>query len=201
MRAASKLKCTVFAALGIVLAGVSGARASELASPPGEASSTERASEALPPLRFVSDAIGNELYSQLRQAPRFKNLDRDIVGSAIELRVHHSFGLSEGGKVSGTASGLLAAGTLGLVPQVYSGQHSITYELRVNGAIVTSYTYRKSLARVHNMWSTDTTHGLGKDGEAWAASTVDQFLSDSASDAKFAELIAEYRYYFGSAQN
>jgi hypothetical protein len=128
-----------------------------------------------------------------------RNLGRDIVGSPLQLRVYHTFTLTQGGKVSGTASGLLAAGTLGLVPQVYSGEHAMVYELVVNGAVLTSYTYHRILTRTHNLWSADATHGLGKEGQAWAESTVNEFLHDCAADPKLAELMAEYHYYFEAA--
>jgi hypothetical protein len=149
-------------------------------------------------MRFSSDRIGDGLFEHLQQVPRFQKLSRDIVGSPIELHVYHTFQLTNGGRVSGAVSGMLAAGTLGLLPQVYSGEHAIIYEVVVNGALLTRHTYHKAIARAHNLWNQDNSAGLGKEGLAWAASTVEQFLSDSATDPKLADLIAEYTYYFGA---
>ena len=161
----------------------------------------EAAAEApatLPPMRFAGDAIGTGLYAPLLLSPRFVKMSRDVIGSPIELRVYHSFQMSRGGRVGGEVSGLLAAGTLGLLPHMYSGEHTITYDVVVNGAVVTSYVYRKSLSRTHNLWSKDNTHGLGKEGVEWVNSTVAQFLNDSASDAKLSDLCAEYAFYFST---
>jgi hypothetical protein len=159
---------------------------------------TPTAAAVLPPLRFSSDSIGNGLFQRLAQAPLFQKLSRDVIGSPIELRVYHTFQLTNGGRVSGAVSGMLAAGTLGLLPQVYSGEHAMIYEVVVNGAVISTHTYRKAIARAHNLWSADSSAGLGKDGLGWAASTVDQFLTDSATDPKLAQLIEEYSYYFGT---
>jgi hypothetical protein len=44
--------------------------------------------------------------------------------------------------------------------------------------------------------STDKTHGLGDDGLAWVKGTAAQFAGDTARDPKYAELRAEYHYYY-----
>jgi hypothetical protein len=162
------------------------------------ATDSPAAAAVLPPMRFSSDKIGEGLFEQLHQAPRFQKLSREVIGSPIELRVYHTFQLTNGGRVSGAVSGMLAAGTLGLLPQVYSGEHAMIYEVLVNGAVLSTHTYHKAIARAHNLWNQDNSAGLGKDGLAWAASTVEQFLSDSATDPKLTELTAEYVYYFGT---
>jgi hypothetical protein len=95
-------------------------------------------------------------------------------------------------------SGLLAASSLGILPVSNSGEHAIVYDLVVNGVVLTSYSYQKSFSRVFNIWSEDTTYGLGQEGLDWALSTTDQFLHDVAGDPKIAELLAEYDYYFPS---
>ena len=78
-----------------------------------------------------------------------------------------------------------------------SGEHEIIYEYRVNGRVVSRYSYKKAITRSINLWkSNDTTHGLGKDGLEWARSTADRFLQDSASDAALAAVVEEYNAYF-----
>ena len=79
-----------------------------------------------------------------------------------------------------------------------SGEHSIIYELRVNGVPLSSYKYTKTLSRAHNVWVRDNTHGLGNDGVKWPQSTVGLFLREAAADPKIAELRAELDYYFSS---
>jgi hypothetical protein len=51
-----------------------------------------------------------------------------------------------------------------------------------------------------DVWTKDTTHGMGKEGMEWAKSTVDLFLKDAAADAKLSALAAEFDYYFGAAK-
>jgi hypothetical protein len=156
-------------------------------------------SAALPPIRFLGGVAGDELYNRLLQAPRFKKMSREVYGSPIELRVYQRVHTTRGNRVGGTVTGLLAATTLGLFPAVFSGEHSVVYEYYVHGVLLTSYSYSKQLSRSTHLWgANDTTHGLGKDGLEWAKSTTDLFLKDSAADAKLAQLVSEYRSYFGS---
>jgi len=163
--------------------------------PPGNAPPYSVA--ALPPLRFVGGVIGDDLYNTLRQAPRFRQLGRDMVGSPIELRVYRLLRTTGGNRAKGEVTGVLAASTLGLIPMVISGEHEIIYEYRVNGRVVSRYSYKKAITRSINLWkSNDTTHGLGKDGLEWARSTADRFLQDSASDAALAAVVEEYNAYF-----
>ncbi|MBV8208841.1 MAG: hypothetical protein JO133_02150 [Burkholderiaceae bacterium] len=152
---------------------------------------------ALPALRYNSDSVTNDLFDSIHHAPQFDKLSREAIGSPIELRVYHTYRIDRG---AATATGFLAGVTLGLIPQVSSGNHSIVYEVLVNGVPVTSHTYSTSLTRVRNIWTQDKTYGLGEDGIKWARSTVDLFLKDAAADPKLAALRSEFNYYFGSAQ-
>jgi hypothetical protein len=152
----------------------------------------------LPTLRFSADALGSSFYEQIQRAPQFEKMNREALGSPIELRVYHSYRINRG---SAAASGLLAAATLGIFPMVASGEHSVVYEVLVNGTPLSTYRYSKTLTHAHNLWSgADTTFGMGKDGLEWARSTVDVFLKDAASDARLSALAAEFNYYFGSPQ-
>jgi len=154
------------------------------------------ADAALPAMRFSGDELGGEFFEQIQRAPLFTKMSREAIGSPIELRVYHTYRINRGGA---TASGLLAAATLGILPEVSSGEHAVVYEVLVNGVVLSTYKYHRSLTRAHNLWSTDTTHGLGKDGLEWAKSTVDQFVRDAGADAKLTALIAEVDYYFAPA--
>ena len=151
-----------------------------------------------PPIRFAGMFAGDSFYTRVQQSAMFQKLSRESYGSPLELRVYHTFHSSTGGKVGGTVSGLLAASSLGILPVSNSGEHAIVYDLVVNGVVLTSYSYQKSFSRVFNIWSKDTTYGLGQEGLDWALSTADQFLRDVAGDPKIAELLAEYDYYFPS---
>lgn len=152
----------------------------------------------LPAMRFASDPVGEMLLPLVRSAPRFQKIGTDLIGSPIELRIYRTFEMTPGGRAGDNVSGLLAASTLGLIPHMYSGEHVIHYDLLVNGAMISRFAYRKVLSRTHNIWSSDTTHGMGKDGLEWAKSTVDLFLKDSSADPKMAELSADFDFYFGA---
>ncbi len=154
---------------------------------------------AFPALQYAGTVAGDELYTAIKANARFAKLDKDLVGSPISLRVTHSFALSSGGKASGLASAILAGSTLGLLPLVTNGDLVITYEMVVNGTVLSTYAYQKNFTRSQNIYSTDTTYGLGRDGLAWAKTTVEQFLKDAASDPKLDGLLAEYQFYFGTA--
>jgi hypothetical protein len=151
----------------------------------------------LPALRFTGDALGSEFYEQIQRAPQFQKMNREALGSPIELRVYHTYRLNRG---SAATTGLLAAATLGLLPEVSSGEHSIVYEVLVNGVLLSSHKYSKALTHAHNLWTKDTTHGMGKEGMEWAKSTVALFLKDAAADPKLSALAAEFDYYFGPAK-
>lgn len=155
---------------------------------------SSRAGDApLPALRFSADLVTSAFFDKIQRAPQFQAMSRQALGSPFELRAYHTYRINRG---SATATTLLAAATLGLFPQVTNGEHSIVYEVLVNGAVISSYKYSMALTRARNLWVHDTTHGLGEDGVKWAESTVDLFLKDAASDPKLAALSAEYDYYF-----
>jgi hypothetical protein len=96
------------------------------------------------------------------------------------------------------ASAILVGGTLGLLPGFSNHDLIVTYEVLVNGNVLLSYTYAKNLTRVYNIHATDKTYGLGAEGVAWVTGAAAQFAADVARDARFADLQAEYRYYYGT---
>jgi hypothetical protein len=152
----------------------------------------------LPPVEFNGSVAGDELYTILKSDPMFVGLSKELMGCPIVLRVTHSFVITSGGKASGITSALFAGGTLGLLPVVTNNDLVITYEVLVNGTVLTTYAYRRNFTRAVNIWSHDTTYGLGKDGLEWAKSTATQFTADAAKDAKLADLASEYQFYFGA---
>ncbi len=81
-----------------------------------------------------------------------------------------------------------------------SGEHTMHYELFVNGQRISRYQYSAKLSRKEhiNGGAADATHGLGPDGVVWAKSTVDLFLKDLANDSSVRALNDEYQTYFGS---
>jgi hypothetical protein len=91
-------------------------------------------------------------------------------------------------------------GTLGLSPVIMSGEHTMHYELYVNGQRILRYEYSAKLSRSEYMHgkTADATHGLGPDGVVWAKSTVDLFLNDLAHDNSVRALNDEYQVYFGA---
>jgi hypothetical protein len=151
---------------------------------------------ALPSWQFASTIAGDELYAALKGTPTFASLDKEKLGSPVAIRVSHMFGHTSKGTASAIASALLAGGTLGILPAFSNRDLTVTYEILVNGSVLLSYQYSKNLTRVFNIHSTDKTHGLGAEGVAWVTGTASQFAADVAHDSKFAELQAEYRYYY-----
>jgi hypothetical protein len=154
------------------------------------------APRALPPMRWFGTVAGEELYKLVKADARFAQLNSELIGSPVLLRVSHSFEATSGGKAAGLASAILAGSTLGLLPVVMNNDLIINYELVVNGTTLSTYTYRKNFTRSVNIYAKDETYGLGKEGLAWAKSTVAEFLAAVRDDAKLAELVAEYEFYF-----
>jgi hypothetical protein len=153
----------------------------------------------LPSWQFASTVVADDLYDALKATPTFASLDKEKLGSPVAIRVSHMFGHTSKGTASEIASALLAGGTLGLLPAFSNRDLTLTYEILVNGSVLLSYQYSKNLTRVFNLHSTDKTHGLGAEGVAWVTGTAGQFAADVARDPKFAELQAEYRYYYAPA--
>jgi len=160
------------------------------------APTTPSATGALPTLHFSSSIAGDEIYDVLKASALFSALDKEKPGSPIGVRVSHIYRRTAGGTASGLMSAILTGGSLGLIPAVTNRDLSITYELVVNGSVVTRYSYQKNLTRVFSIYSTDRTHGLGDDGLAWVTGTAREFAAAAAHDPKVAALEAEYHYYY-----
>jgi hypothetical protein len=150
------------------------------------------------PMQFFSTIAADEIYEALKKYPTFAPLDKEKLGSPIRIRVSLEYGRGSPAQV---ASAVLTIASLGLLPAVTNRDLTVTYDVVVNGSVVTSYSYSKRVTRMFNVYSTDRTHGLGDDGLAWVIGTAAQFASDLPRDAGFADLEAEYRYYYAAANS
>ena len=154
----------------------------------------------LPSISFHGDAAGDELFDALQSNHLLAHLSREAPGSPIQLRVYHSVHPANV-DAKNFFSGLLSVGTLGLSPVVMTGEHTMHYEVYVNGQRISRHEYSAKLSRNQYAYgkTVDATHGLGADGQVWAKSTVDLFLNDLAHDSSVRILNDEYQLYFGNA--
>ena len=164
--------------------------------------SSDQAAVLLPTISFRADPSGNDLFDALQSAHLFAHLSKEAPGSPIQLRIYHSVHPASL-DAKNFFSGLLSVGTLGLSPVIMSGEHTMHYELYVNGQRISRHEYSAKLSRnqyLHGK-TVDATHGLGPDGVLWAKSTVDLFLNDLARDNSVRALNDEYQVYFGAPQH
>lgn len=161
--------------------------------------SGDQAAVLLPTISFRADAAGNELFDALQSPHLFAHLSKEAPGSPIQLRIYHTVHPANV-DAKNFFSGLLSVGTLGLSPVIMSGEHTMHYEIYVNGQRILRYEYSAKLSRSEYLHgkTVDATHGLGPDGVVWAKSTVDLFLNDLAHDNSVRALNDEYQVYFGS---
>jgi hypothetical protein len=169
-----------------------------LAAPAIAQDTTAGGTTALPPIGFAATIASEEIYDALKRSAIFTSMDKEKPGSPVIVRVSHTYGHTSAGTASEVASAIFAGVTLGLLPAVTNRDLVVTYEVLVNGSVLMSYSYSKNVTRVFNIHSTDKTHGLGADGLAWVTGTAAQFAGDAAGDPKYAQLQAEYHYYYDS---
>jgi hypothetical protein len=153
---------------------------------------------ALPAMNFYGSIASDELFDLIKKNDQFARLDKELYGSPLQLRVTHSLQPTTGGKATGLVSAIFSGGTLGLLPMVTNNSLVVTYEVRVHGRELTSYSFQRSFTRAVNMWAKDETHGLGVDGLAWLKSTASEFTAAAANDAKLISLKKEYEHFFGA---
>jgi hypothetical protein len=153
---------------------------------------------ALPAMSFYGSIANDELFDLLKKSDQFALLDKELFGSPLNLRVMHTLQPTAGGKATGLLSAIFTGGTLGLIPAVTNNSLVVTYEVRVHGRELVSYSYQRTFTRAVNIWAKDETHGLGKEGLEWLKSTATEFTTAAASDAKLASLKKEYERYFGA---
>lgn len=155
-------------------------------------------STGLPAMNFVSSIASDELFALIQASPTFAKLDKELVGSPITLRITHTLQPTTAGKTTGLLSAIWAGGTLGLLPVVTNNSFVVTYEVRVQGKDVATFSYERSFTRSVNIWAKDdATYGLGKEGLEWLKSTAAQFTTAASGDAGIAALRSEYERYFG----
>ena len=153
---------------------------------------------ALPAMSFYGSIANDELFDLIKKSEQFARLDKELFGSPLNLRVMHTLQPTAGGKATGLLSAIFTGGTLGLIPAVTNNSLVVTYEVRVHGRELVSYSYQRTFTRAVNIWAKDETHGLGKEGLEWLKSTATEFTTAAASDAKLAALKKEYERYFGA---
>ena len=203
--------------LGMSLVLASGARGAETAKPTEPAaapaiqsvivapvttveSAVPVPANALPAMSFYGSIASDELFDLVKKSGQFARIDKELFGSPLSLRVIHTLQPTTGGKATGLLSAIFTGGTLGLIPMVTNNQLVVTYEVRVHGRELVSYSYARTFTRAVNIWAKDETYGLGKDGLEWLKSTAADFTTAAAKDEKLAGLKKEYERYFGAGQ-
>ena len=137
----------------------------------------------------AADELAPLVYSELRRVAAAK-LSREAPG--------HTLQPTAGGKATGLLSAIFTGGTLGLIPAVTNNSLMVTYEVRVHGRELVSYSYQRTFTRAVNIWAKDETHGLGKEGLEWLKGTAAEFTTAAATDPKLLALKKEYERYFGT---
>jgi hypothetical protein len=148
-------------------------------------------------MSFYGSIADDELFDLIKKSDQFARLDKGLFGSPLHLRVMHTLQPTAGGKATGLLSAIFTGGTLGLIPAVTNNRLVVTYEVRVHGRELVSYSYQRTFTRAVNIWAKDETHGLGKEGLEWLKGTAAEFTAAAATDAKLASLKKEYERYFG----
>jgi hypothetical protein len=154
---------------------------------------------ALPAMSFYGSIADKELFDLIKKSDQFTRIDKGLFGSPLHLRVMHALQPTASGKATGLLSAIFTGGTLGLIPAVTNNSLMVTYEVRVHGRELVSYSYQRTFTRAVNIWAKDETYGLGKEGLEWLKSTASEFTAAAATDAKLATLKQEYERYFGVA--
>jgi hypothetical protein len=165
--------------------------------PTSAAAPATAAANALPAMSFYGSIADDELFELIKKTEQFSRIDKELFGSPLHLRVMHTLQPTAGGKATGLLSAIFTGGTLGLIPAVTNNSLMVTYEVRVHGRELVSYSYQRTFTRAVNIWAKDETHGLGKEGLDWLRGTATEFTTAAASDPKLASLKKEYERYFG----
>ena len=163
--------------------------------PPATASTP---ASSLPAMSFYGSIADDELFDLVKKSDQFARLDKELIGSPLQLRVMHALQPTASGKATGLLSAIFTGGTLGLIPAVTNNSLMVTYEVRVHGRELVSYSFQRTFTRAVNVWAKDETHGLGKEGLEWLKSTATEFTTAAAIDPKLASLKKEYERYFGA---
>ncbi|TKB51502.1 hypothetical protein FCL40_02810 [Ferrimonas sediminicola] len=151
----------------------------------------------LPPMMYLTSLNLDSLLESLKQKPEFARLNGELIGSPLRLVVSHEFEMTAGGSAAGLTSAMLAGGSLGLLPVVTNNDLVITYDIRVHNRSVSKYRFRENFTEAKNIYANQGNTALAKEAAAWVLTTVDPFLEQMNADPKVAELLEEYRFYFG----
>ncbi|MEN9706016.1 MAG: hypothetical protein RLZZ393_1895 [Pseudomonadota bacterium] len=171
-----------------------------LSAAPVFAAQAEESVAPLPAMNFTSSLAADQLYGLVKENPAFGSLEKNLVGSPIQLRITHTLQPTAGGMATGLLSAIWTGGTLGLLPMVTNNDLVLHYEVLVNGKSLVSYSFQRNFTRAVNIWKQDDpTYGLGDQGLAWARTTATDFAAQAARSAEMASLAREYAYFFGEA--
>jgi hypothetical protein len=154
---------------------------------------------AFPPMSFYASVAENELLGIVRAQPAFARLDKELLGSPVQVRVTHTLQPTAGGQAAGLLSAIWAGSTLGLLPVVTNNNLVLVYEVRVNGKEIARYDFQRSFTRAIGIWGAqnDPTYGLGTEGLEWAKGTASEFATKAAQDPALLALAKEWKFYFG----
>lgn len=153
----------------------------------------------LPAMNFNSSLAADQLFGLVKENPAFSALEKNLVGSPIQLRITHTLQPTAGGMATGLLSAIWTGGTLGLLPMVTNSDLVLNYEVLVNGKPVLTRSFQRNFTRAQNIWKQDdATYGLGEQGLAWARGTATDFAAQAAGSAELAALSREYAFYFAN---
>ncbi|KAF1690873.1 hypothetical protein CSC64_10805 [Pseudoxanthomonas koreensis] len=150
---------------------------------------------------FYSSLAPDEVLPTLKAHPALAGLDKDLAGSPLSLVVTHTYETTAGGKAAGLVTGLLSAGTLGIVPIVSNNRLVVRYEVLLNGKSITTHSFQRTATRAQNLWVTGQGQEgqLGKAGLEWAMSTVADAAARLAEDPALVAVRDEIEFYFPPA--
>lgn len=150
----------------------------------------------MPPIRFAATLEDEAIFNALQATPAFAKLNKEIIGSPLLLRVSHTHRGTTGGSAAGFTSGLLAGGSLGILPVVTNRDLVITYEILVQGAVIARFDFLGNFTEAINIYSDK---GMGRVSEKeleWIRSTIKPFIEQASQHAEVKTLLDEYHYYF-----
>ena len=145
---------------------------------------------------LFNDELEGEIITKMQQLSNLSLVANDNYGTPIRLLITNQAEQTAGGTVTGLMSAMLAGGSLGLLPMVTNADQVLTYELRVNGALVARYSYQANFTEAKNIYSDQSK--MDPKVRSFVLSTIDTFASDLAKDAALTPVQADYQYYFGS---
>jgi hypothetical protein len=152
---------------------------------------------ALPPMYFSSSIAEDDLLAAFKATPAFFALDKELVGSPLQLRVTHTVRPTAGGQAAGLLSAILSGSTLGLLPVVTNDRFVVKYEVWLNGTPIAECSFERTATHADNIWTAPKNDaGLGKDGLEWLKSTARESAAKLAQDPALVAVRSDVAFYF-----